>query len=226
MRLRLSLLILVLAQAALFVEGRAQTPVPSCPILSVNCPTDLVTTLAPVKVSVVVTGGESLNLRYHWEVTGGTITAGQGTTEITVDTMGHDGADMMATVEVEGLPEGCDRVESCTVGTIYDPPPHRLFDCYENLGSAREDESLAQFAEVLRQEWGRPQGYVFYYGPRGVDKRLERARKVLVSKFGIDPTRITGVNAGYSKKFAAQLWIRPMEASEPQPSTPFYCPRP
>lgn len=223
MRQALPLLIFMLAQMAFSAESRAQTPAPECPALTIYCSTELAGIGIPLKASVEVAGGGGLNLKYRWEVSGGTITAGQGATEITVDTTGNGGENMTATVEVDGLPAGCARVGSCTVGIIDDPPISVLFDCYENLGRAREDERLAQFALALRQQPG-AQGYVFYFGPRGVDKRLDRAQKVLVSKLDVHPHRLTGVNAGRHKKFAAQLWIRPAGAREPESSTLFYCP--
>ena len=218
MRLILYCFALVLALAACSVEGRAQTPAPSsCPTVSIKCPTDSWSIGDPINVSVEVAGGGGLDLKYRWEVSAGTIAAGQGTTEITIDTSRTGGQSITSTVEVDGLPAGCDRTESCTLMIICDSPPSRMFDEYEDLSSAQEDERLANFATQLRQEPG-AQAYIFYFGPRDVDERLGRARESLTRKFGIEPERITGVNAGHSEKFAVELWVRSTGAPEPKPS--------
>jgi hypothetical protein len=191
-----------------------------CPSLSINCPTDWQPGL-PVSVFVNVSGGDpDVEAKYNWMVSAGTIISGQGTPTITIDTTALSGNSVTATVEVEGFPPECDRTESCTLPPICVLTPNRLFDEYGDLSRAQEEERLAQFSEALRVEPG-AQGYIFYYGPRGVDQRLGRAQKFLESKFGIDPTRIKGVNAGHSKEFEVQLWIRPTGSPEPVP-TPLF----
>jgi hypothetical protein len=172
----------------------------------------------PATVSANVSGGyePGLKLKYNWVLSAGVITSGQGTPTITIDTNGLAGESVTATVEVGGFPSWCDRTQSCTLAPIDYAPSSRLFGKYGEVGRAREDERLAQFGAALRDEPG-AQGYIFYYGPRRVDQRLSRAQKFLVSKSGIDPGRITAVNAGRRKKFSAQLWIRPTGAMKPQP---------
>jgi hypothetical protein len=49
---------------------------------------------------------------FNWSVSGGTITSGQGTPNITIDTRGLRGQTVTATVEVGG--DGCTRVASCS----------------------------------------------------------------------------------------------------------------
>jgi hypothetical protein len=219
MRLRISALFIVLALLALGAEARAQTPAPSsCPTVTVKCPDNPYAAGTPVRVSAEVAGGgEGLDLKYRWQVSAGTIVAGQGTTEITIDTSALAGNSVTATVEVDGPPAGCDRTESCTLPFSCGLPPPRRFDKYENLGEAEEDERLFYFGQQLQLEPG-SQAYIFYFGPRGVEKRLGRVREILTSRFGIDPERITGVNAGRSEKFVAELWVRPTGAEEPEPS--------
>jgi hypothetical protein len=198
--------------------GVAICCLPPCPTISIQCPTDLPQTGAPMTVSVNVSGGDpNAEVRYKWAVSAGTITAGQGTHMITVDTTSLGGNNVVtATVEIDGFPPECDRTESCTVGWEIYLPPSRKFDAYGDLGRADEDERMAQFAEALRQEPG-AQGYIFYYGPRGVYQRLGRALEFLKSQPGIDPSRITAVKVSGSEKFEVELWIRPTGAPVPQP---------
>jgi hypothetical protein len=190
---------------------------PPCPTISIECPAGVPQMGSPMTVSVNVSGGDpNAEARYKWEVSAGTITAGQGTPTITVDTTNLAGSSAVtATVEVGGFPPECDKTQSCTVVFESMPSP-RKFDAYGDVGRADEDERLAQFAEALRQEPG-SQGYIFYYGPRGVDQRLSRALEFLKSQPGIDPSRITAVKRSRSEKFEVELWIRPTGAPVPEP---------
>jgi hypothetical protein len=198
--------------------GVAICCLPPCPTISIQCPTDLPQMGSPMTVSVNVSGGDrNAEARYKWEVSAGTIIAGQGTPMITVDTSGLGGNNAVtATVEVDGFPPECDRKQSCTVIFESYMPPPRKFDSYGDISSANEDERLAQFAEALRGEPG-ALGYIFYYGPRGVYERLSRALEFLKSQPGLDPGRIIAVKRSLSEKFEVELWIRPTGAPEPQP---------
>ena len=191
-----------------------------CPTLSISCPAGGQYG-QPLTVSANVAGGDpEAEVKYNWMVSAGTIIAGQGTPSITVDTTGLGGQSVTATVEVGGFPTWCDHTESCSVIFESGPPLSQKFDSYGDLSRVNEEKRLAQFGEELRREPG-AQGYIFYYGPRRVEERLSRAQKFLTSKSGIDPSRITAVNAGSRKKFAVQLWIRPTGAVEPEPDPRF-----
>ena len=191
-----------------------------CPTLTITCPVGGEYG-RPLSISVNVSGGDpNAAVKYKWMVSAGTITFGQGTPTITVDTSGIGGHNVTATVEVSGFAPECDEAKTCSVLFEGPPPPSRKFDSYEDVSLVNEDARLANFAVALR---GDPlaQGYIFYYGPRRVDERLGRALKFLTGKFGIDPERITAVNAGRRKKFAAQLWVRPTGSPEPVPDSRF-----
>ena len=102
-------------QAAKTVEY-ATCCLPPCPTISINCPTDIKELGTPVKFSVNISGGvPNLKLKYNWQVSAGNIISGQGTPEITVDTIGTEGRHITATIELDGMPPECDRKESCSV---------------------------------------------------------------------------------------------------------------
>ena len=52
---------------------------------------------------------------FQWKVSAGTIVTGQGTNEITVDTDGIAGLDLISTVELSGAPLGCKASASRTM---------------------------------------------------------------------------------------------------------------
>ena len=91
-----------------------ECPPPPCPTVAVSCPSD-VTEGAPITFNASVTGGPaSLTPTYNWSVSAGTITSGQGTSSITVDTAGLGGSSVTATVEVGGVEPACARTASCS----------------------------------------------------------------------------------------------------------------
>jgi len=69
---------------------------PPCPTVSVSCPAD-VDLGAPITFTASVNG--DANVTYNWSVSAGTISGGQGTSSITVNTDGLGGQTVTATVE-------------------------------------------------------------------------------------------------------------------------------
>ena len=86
---------------------RAPTP-PPCPTVSVSCP-DTGTVGQPVTFTANVSGGDAnVTATYNWTVSAGTISSGQGTSSITVDTTGvAGGSTITATVDVGGYDRSC-----------------------------------------------------------------------------------------------------------------------
>jgi hypothetical protein len=195
--------------------------VPPCPTISISCPTDLVTAGTPATVSVNVSGGGNFNVTYNWTVSAGTITGGQGTPSITIDTTGQEGQNITATVELGGLPPECDRTESCSFSVQGRAPDvvSRKFDEYADLRFNDEKARLDNFAVQLQQEPG-AQGYYVIFGSCDgeADQRSARAVDYLVSNRGIDRSRITVVNGGCREQLTVELWIRPTGAAEPVPT--------
>ena len=138
MRLRLSfLLLLLIAQAALAVEGRAQTPAPSCPSVTVESKVrnppwafhgrdDTGCVGAPMTFTAAVTGiGPKEKYTFHWTVSEGKIVDGQGTSSITVATE-EAGGEVTATVELvglRGLKTDCNKTAQASVSLNNCDPP-------------------------------------------------------------------------------------------------------
>ncbi len=193
--------------------------VPPCPTIEISCPTDQVQAGTPATVSVNVSGGGNFNVTYNWTVSAGTISGGQGTPSITIDTTGLEGQSVTATVELGGLPPACERTRSCSFSV---PPGQilpRKFDEYADLRFNDEKARLDNFAIQLQQEPG-TQGYYVIFGSCDgeADQRSARAVDYLVNNRGIDRSRITVVNGGCRETLTVELWLRPTGASEPVPS--------
>jgi len=193
--------------------------VPPCPTIEISCPTDQITAGQPATVSVNVSGGGNFNATYNWTVSAGTISSGQGTPSITIDTTGLEGQNVTATVELGGLPPACERTRSCSFSVAGLPPQPRKFDEYADLRFNDEKARLDNFAIQLQQEPGTQGYYVIFGSCEGeADQRSGRAVDYLVNNRGIDRSRITVVNGGCRETLTVELWLRPTGASEPVPS--------
>jgi hypothetical protein len=194
--------------------------IPPCPTLSISCPTDQVTAGSPATVSVNLSGGDpNASVTYNWTVSAGTISGGQGTPSITIDTTGLAGQQVTATVELGGLPPECDRTESCSFSVAADIQQPRKFDEYADLKFNDEKARLDNFAIQLQQEPGTQGYYVIFGSCEGeADQRSARAVDYLVNNRGIDRSRITVVNGGCRETLTVELWLRPTGAVEPTPS--------
>jgi hypothetical protein len=194
--------------------------VPPCPTLSISCPTDQVIAGSPATVSANVSGGDpNASITYNWTVSAGTISSGQGTPTITIDTTGLAGNSVTATVEIGGVGPECDRTESCTFQVAGVTPPPRKFDEYADLRFNDEKARLDNFAIQLQQEPGAQGYYVIFGSCEGeADQRSARAVDYLVNNRGIERSRITVVNGGCREQLTVELWIRPTGASEPVPT--------
>ena len=124
---------------------------PPCPTLSVSCPSD-VEQGSPITFTASVSG--DANVTYNWSVSAGTISSGQGTSSITVDTAGLGGQTVTATVELGGLDPSCSRTASCTTQVQAEPATCRKFDEYGDLRFNDEKARLDNFAIQLQKEPG------------------------------------------------------------------------
>jgi hypothetical protein len=92
-----------------------RTPPPQCPTLSVSAP-DSIEAGSPATFSVGINFGG--NITYNWTLSAGTITSGQGTSSITVDTSGLKGQTVTATLELGGLDVSCSRTASASTQVL------------------------------------------------------------------------------------------------------------
>lgn len=182
-----------------------------CPTIRISCP-DILHVGVPVTVTAVVSNFVSdSKLAYKWNVSEGTIITGRGTNSIVVDTAGLTGEVFTATVEVEGLPEGCSRSASCSIFDYQPRTGDNKIDEYGNIRWGDEKARLDNFAIELQME-PKLTGYMIGYGGRQARvgealKRLERAKKYLSTVRGIAPERIVVIDGGYRESLTVEMWL-------------------
>jgi hypothetical protein len=194
-------------------------PPPPCPNVAVSC-TDTVDQGQPITFTASLTGEGGGSVTYNWSVSAGTISSGQGTSSITVDTTGVGGQNVTATVEVGGLDPACGRTASCTTSVRQPAPPAVKFDEYGNIRFNDEKARLDNFAIQL-QNAPTSQGYYIVYGSCEGEgaARSTRAKDYLVNNRGIDASRIVVVDGGCRADLGVELWIVPAGATAPAAST-------
>jgi len=182
----------------------------------VSCPAE-VELGAPVTFTASVNG--DANVTYNWTVSAGTISSGQGTSSITVDTNGLGGQSVTATVELGGLDPSCSRTASCTASVKPAPQAPRKFDEYGNIKFNDEKARLDNYAIQLQNE-PTSQGYIIAYGAceGEAQARADRAKDYLVNTRGIDGGRLVTVDGGCASELKVELWIVPTGATAPTAS--------
>ena len=228
-----TILKLLLISVALTVASvvRAQTPLTTCVSIEVvNGPTE-VEQGVPVVFKATVTGTiHPTKPEFKWTVSAGTITSGQGTDEITVDSTGLGGVEITATVELAGAPPGCKASSSKPTQVKNAPIACGLpFDQYGDIAYEDEKARLDNFAIQLANE---PQasGYIFMFAGAETYKnesaeRLARAKSWLVDVRGTDRNRVVTNDCGYARDLSIRLIVLPLGANPPDcaafVSTPF-----
>ena len=197
-------------------------PAPACPTVDVSCP-DTGTVGQPVTFTASVSGGDpNVTPTFNWTVSAGTISSGQGTSSITVDTTGvTPGTTITATVDVGGYGRECATSDSCTVN-FPRRAERRKIDEYGNIRFNDEKARLDNFAIELQND-PTAQGYLVCYGGRSgrageAQRRCDRARDYLVTTRGIDASRVVTVDGGFREDLTVELWIVPTGAEPPTAS--------
>ena len=210
--------------AALLLLTPAAALAQECPRVEVMCPTEALEQGTPMTFSAKVGGGDPAALfTFNWTVSAGTITGGQGTPSITVDTVGLGGQNIKATVEVEGLTEACAKAESCEAGVNPPPPTPHPLDRYQSLKFRDERARLDNFAITLLQNPGW-RGYILVYAgegdrPSDIRKRAKRILSYLTNTRGIDAERFSFVYGG-DRKYGSgggytELWVMSRDVNFP-----------
>jgi hypothetical protein len=199
-------------------------PIPTpCPTVVVSCPDDLGQG-SRVTFTAKVTGGDpNVTPTFDWKVSAGAITAGQGTSSITIDTTGVSGT-VTATVDVGGYDRSCLTSNSCTLSPGL-APMSRKVDEYGSITVGDEKARLDNFVIELQND-PTAQGYLLCYGGRGGQRgegprRCRRAREYMVTTRGIDAERLVAVDGGFREVLTVELWVVPSGATPPQAAPTF-----
>jgi hypothetical protein len=196
-------------------------PPPPCPTVSVSCPSEIDAN-QPITFTASVTGGaEGATFTYNWSVSAGTISSGQGTSTITVDTTGVSGQGVTASVTIGGADPSCTgTTASCTTNVKTPPAQPTKFDEYGNIRFNDEKARLDNYAIQLQNQPGST-GTILVYGSCAgeAQQRGDRAKDYLVNTRGIEAGRITVVDGGCRSDLTVQLWIVPQGSTPPAADT-------
>lgn len=216
------------SSTAVNVTRQPCEPIPVvCPTVSLDCPTGIVTAgqaaTAKANVSFSPQPEQTPTLTFNWTVSAGTITSGQGTEAIQIDTAGIGGQTITATVTVGGLDASCaNNSATCSI-QVGAPPVAAKFDEYGNVRFNDEKARLDNFAIQLQND-PTAQGYIIAYGGRrgtragAAQARADRAKDYLVNTRGVDTGRIVTVDGGFREEFAVELYTVPQGATAPTAS--------
>jgi hypothetical protein len=192
---------------------------PVCPAVEITCPT-AVAIDKPLTFTSRSTGGTpGITPVYNWTVSAGTITAGQGTDTITVDTTGLAGQTVHASLSVGGYNLEC--AADCAVAIPVPKLTSRRFDEFPDIARNDEKARLDNFGIELQND-PTSTAYVIVYpaksGKRGeVQQHAARVVDYLVNSRGLDQRRIVTLVGPTRDQLAVELWVTPQGATPPNP---------
>lgn len=194
-------------------------PQPFCPSVSIACPTNLGID-QPLNFSANVAGGTAgVTPVYNWTVSAGTITSGQGTNAIVVDTRGLAGQTVKATLSMGGYSLDCSA--ACSVQLPVPQLSNRKFDEFADIQRNDEKARLDNYAIELQND-PTATAYVIIHPaattrPSDVQRRTKRILDYLVNTRGVDSKRILTLTGGAKSELSVELWIAPQGAAPPTP---------
>ena len=174
----------------------------------------------PMNFTANVTGTtENSTLEYEWTVSLGTISSGQGTSSITVDTTELRGVNITATVKIKGFNSNCVD-EASEIGSVATPPICRCI--FDEFGKLPNDEVKARIQNMYVELGNNPnaQGYILNYGTETEITNREKQTKKAINYLKLDSRRVTDVRCGanlYSDKAVwTKIFIIPPGLNAPQ----------
>jgi len=198
---------------------RAQTPL-TCGIVGIDGPAQVDPRTAVVFKAKITGIIHMTKPEVKWKLSAGTITTGQGTDQITVDTTGLGGQEVTVTAELSGASLGCSGSASRT--TQVQSPDFICglrFDEYGDIKFNDERARLDNFAIQLSNQ-SLSSGYILMSaGQKTFEnetmERLERAKSYLVNVREIDPNRVVTVDCGFTPDLTIKLYVAPLGSTPP-----------
>lgn len=212
-----SLALVAGAHSAASAQQKQPTPNP-CPTVRVSSP-DTVAEKAPISFTADVSGGDpEVTPTYNWSVSAGTISSGQGTSSITVDTESVGGQTVTATVDVGGYDRACSTSSSSTTAVTKSAPAVK-FGEYVTPDLSANKVMLDKFVIELQNDPS-AQGYVIAYGgrtsrPEDAQKAADNATNYTMNVRKVDGARTLSGVGGYRERPTVELWIAPAGGTPP-----------
>ncbi len=192
---------------------------PDCPTISVTGPAGVTSPGNTMTFTANLSGGDNLTL--NWSVDRGTITAGQGTRSIVVQTGAEDaGQTVTARVNLSGFDPNCtscpqEASETAPVDTI---PQAILVDEFGKLSNDEIRGQLDIFFTTL-SNFPTDRGYIINYGTSREIAARERLIQNHIRFRNFDASRITMISGGDSPDgiVRTKLYRVPQGADNPNP---------
>ncbi|HLL71113.1 MAG TPA: hypothetical protein VK363_06745 [Pyrinomonadaceae bacterium] len=223
---------LLFAALALLSHGTGATNAPAqpfattsdtrqCPTVTVSCPDTAQENLEDaLTFTANVSGGDAnVTPTFNWTVSAGSISSGQGTSTIKVDTTGTGGQTVTATVDVGGFSRECRTSNSCTTSIAKKSAPPIKFGEYVTRDLSANKAELDKFVLSLQQD-PTAQGYIIAYGgrtsaPEDAQKAADNATDYTINTRKMDGARTLSGVGGYREQPTVELWIAPPGATPP-----------
>jgi hypothetical protein len=235
---RFSMLALVtLASAAGFRSGGwlsaaqqagSQTTPSSCPVIKITCPNVAQEGTTLSFTAVVSDVDKRVTPTFNWAVSAGTISSGQGTSEVTVDTTGLGESNVTAYVDVGGYARGCETSASCRARVVKRGPPAVKFSEYTPPDLSANRVQLGKWVGALKQDPSAV-GYLIAYGgrtsrPEDAQTAANNALNYTKNVLKMEGKRTLYTVGGYRERPTVELWIAPKGGTPPM-STPTLDPK-
>ena len=192
-----------------------------CPVVNVSCPDTAQENLeGALTFTANVSGGDAnVTPTFNWTVSAGSISSGQGTSTIKVDTTGIGGQTVTATVDVGGYARSCSTSNSCTTSIAKKNAPPVKFGEYVTRDLSADKAQLDKFVLSLQQD-PTAQGYIIAYGgrtsaPEDAQKAADNATDYTMNTRKMDGARTLSGVGGYREQPTVELWIAPPGATPP-----------
>ena len=194
----------------------------NCPTFSLTGPSAVPQKGETITFSVQVDEkAKNSNLEYVWSTSQGKIIEGQGTKVITVEW--DLNPDMTATVEIKGLPEGCENSDSETV-FVCSTPSSIMFDESEISSNQPGSEKLDTLISELKNNSDETAYFIIYPhkkdSPDEIKNKENYIRNYLLSN-KIEADRLVFVTADNdeyeSDDSVLRIWRVPAGATPPTP---------
>ena len=205
--------------AAAHLSAATEYPAQQCPTVTVSCP-DSGAEGAEITYTANVSGGDpSVTPTFNWTVSAGTISSGQGTSSIKVETVGAGGQSITATVDVGGYSRECRTSNSCTASVTKNSAPAVKFGEYVTRDLSANKAQLDKFILALQRD-PTAQGYLIAYGgrtsrPEDAQKAADNATDYTMNVRKMDGARTLSGVGGYREQPTIELWIAPPGATPP-----------
>jgi hypothetical protein len=113
---------IILFAIAFCIGTAAFAQEPACPVVTVSTSSESTPAGQDVSYTANVSGGGG-DYTYNWSISAGSITSGQGTSSITVDSKGMANSSITATLEVGGMSRSCSNTSSATASISEEAKP-------------------------------------------------------------------------------------------------------